>query len=523
MSNQKDLSNSYENTIKTLFSKRGSYSDLTYMPVFRASGIFFAIVDQHTDTLISFMNYWREKNHLAKVGALVTLRDAEGNKLVREFFTVEDFVYKISVRNLLGNSTPFTGSIEVEIFSGEDLKFQFPALMVFYETPKGISFVHTNQRVYNNIEDQQRGEGFNAWQTGFDLHASEGLEPFIFCVNGPNPSEETQVELKLMNHDGDVMNETISLGNLPPYGSTNLKLLSYPGVKNFLGSKVGFCKLNVDLKNVHLRLACGNISSDQSWLSVTHSYFDTTTHHDYYDVKESTGSPCFVPFNLVNGLNVDLIFYPIYSPAILNFSLECFDPEGKQRAWIDLDHKFDSSDTHMYRVDVRDILKSRNIQANEGLYCLHISTKDQKIPTRISYGLNYRNGAKLGCNISTSALMEKSYGISGRAYRWGPISLREGGKNYILASHINKAKDYEGSSDFNLTLYDSAGVVFNEKFTLANATGVNLCAEDLLDKAGYASHNGDILWFVLQSTNPYYECNLIHISRDGYVGGDHAF
>ncbi len=523
MNNPKDVKTSYENTLKTLFSRRGSYENTSYMPVFRASGIFFVVVNKHTDTLISFMNYWREKNHLAKVGALVTLRDSEGSKVLRQYFSVDDFVYQISVKNLLESSESFTGSIEVEIFSAEDLKFQFPAIMVFYETPKGISFVHTNQRIYNNAEDQQRGEGFNAWQTGFDLHASKGLEPFVFCVNGPKSSEDTQVELKVINHNGDVMNETISLGSIPPYGSRNLRLLTYSGIADFLGTEPGFCKLNVDLENVHLRFACGNVSNDQSWLSITHSYFDTTTHHDYYDVKESSGSPCFVPFNLVEGLDVDLVFYPIFSPAILSFALECFDHKGKQRALIDLESQFNSTDSNMYRIDVRKILKANSIQENEGLYCLHISAKDHKIPTRISYGLNYRSGLKLGCNISTSALMEKSYGISGRAYRWGPISLRDGGKNFILASHISKEKEPEGSSDFELTLFDASGVILNEKFTLANSTGVNLCTEDLLDKVNFKSSHGDFLWFVLESANPYYECNLIHVSKDGYIGGDHAF
>ena len=146
MTRSEDIS--YDKTLKALlYSRRGSYSDLSYMPAFRASGLFFATVDERTTTRVSFVNYWREKNHNSSIGALLTLRDAEGVKLARHFFPVEGYVYQIDVRDLLELAGPFVGSLEVELFSSEDLKFQFPALTVFYETPEGISFVHTMQTI----------------------------------------------------------------------------------------------------------------------------------------------------------------------------------------------------------------------------------------------------------------------------------------------------------------------------------------------------------------------------------------
>jgi len=523
MSDIKEVDSSYKNTIKNLRSQRGSYKDLSYMPVFRASGIFYVAVDEGIDTCVSFMNYWREKNHIDRVGALITLRDSEGEKVLREYFPLENFVYRLSARELLDSAEPFSGSLEVEIFSAEDLKFQFPALMVFYETDKGISFVHTNQRIYNNAEDRQRAECFNEWQTGFDLHSSKGLEPFVFCVNGPEAAEETKVELKIYNCNGEIMDNTIHLGSLPPYGSRSLNLLSYPKISDFLDSKPGFCKLNIGLKNIHLRLACGNSFADKSWLSVTHSYFDTNNHNDYYEVEDSSHSPCFVPFNLVEGMDVDLVFYPIFSPSVLSFSLECFDSKGKQRSWIDLETKFNSTGTGIYKIDIREILKSHNIAEDEGLYCMHINPQENKIPARITYGLNYRRGAKLGCNISNSALMKKSFGMGARTYRWGPISIQEGGVNHILVSLIKTEQNIEESSDFKLTLYDSKNIVLSKQFTLANSTGINICADKLLKDAEYQPDSERFLWFVLESPNPCYECNVIHVSKDGFVGGDHAF
>ena len=148
---------------------RGAYRDVNYTPVFRSSALFFAWVDEGIDTHVSFMNYWREKNGNTSVSALLTLRSAEGEKCYREFLPINQSTYQFSVKQLLRSPSRFLGSLEVELFSTEDLKFAYPALEVFYESPKGVSFVHSNQRVFNNVEDQDRTSVMNHWQTGFDV------------------------------------------------------------------------------------------------------------------------------------------------------------------------------------------------------------------------------------------------------------------------------------------------------------------------------------------------------------------
>ena len=68
---------SYDQVHKALStSQRGSYGDLAYMPVFRASAIFYAVCSPHINTCVGFLNYWREKNQVDGIGVMVTLRDA---------------------------------------------------------------------------------------------------------------------------------------------------------------------------------------------------------------------------------------------------------------------------------------------------------------------------------------------------------------------------------------------------------------------------------------------------------------
>ena len=51
----------YREAVQFEVSQRGSYRDLSYTLTFRASSIFFVILNPSINTHIAFMNYWKEK------------------------------------------------------------------------------------------------------------------------------------------------------------------------------------------------------------------------------------------------------------------------------------------------------------------------------------------------------------------------------------------------------------------------------------------------------------------------------
>ena len=328
-----------------LHTKRGAYQNLSYLPTFRASGLFFVIANRKVTTHISFMNYWREKNNNHSVGAMATLRDAEGIKVGRHYFPLVETVFQIDARELLDDPGPFHGSLEIDIYSSEDLKFAFPAISVFYETSDGLSYVHTNQRVFNNLDDQESGNQFNAWQTGFDLRFDLNTKPFIFLINGPKRLGDANVELKIFNSVGEMIEYEVSLGELAGYAARRLELTEIDGLYNFLGQENGYCKVNAPFDDVFCRFACGNEKTDGSWMSVTHSYFDCTNHKDYYKDDEFSADeiPCFAPFHLFENLEVELVIYPIMAKSLVKFSMECFDKKGVSRAIIEMPETFDTA------------------------------------------------------------------------------------------------------------------------------------------------------------------------------------
>ena len=70
----------------------------------------------------------------------------------------------------------------------------------------------------------------------------------------------------------------------------------------------------------------GNITRNSRKISVTHSYYDCSSTKDYIDENTipSDEYSCYLPFKNKN-VDLDIIFYPIYSKTNLNISLLEYD------------------------------------------------------------------------------------------------------------------------------------------------------------------------------------------------------
>lgn len=515
---------SYDQTMQALvFAERGAYGDLSYMPVFRASALFYAFSDKYVNTRIAFLNYWREKNHNHDVGVLVTVRDRNGIKCARTFNKLSEMTYDFDLRLLLGNDHAFHGSIEIEAFSSQDLKFQFPGLSVFYETPSGVSYVHANQRTYNDAEDRARGVALNPWQTGFRLDAAKH-DPFIFIVNGPVFFPGGEVDFVVVREDGRELWRKLTLQPLSAYATLDIRTAGIEGVHQFLGDKLGMCKIDLPLDNVHLRLVAGNALRDKSWLSVTHSYFDATEHSDYFDTSGLDPSvyPAFVPFVLPEELDVDLVLYPIYARSTIDLRLQGYGTDGNLRFEINLG-EWRSPEDGMRHLKIRKLVRDQGIDDSPGLYVLQLRGKNHQLPARITYGLDFHAGDSLGTNISSSAYLAKTWGSGRRTWKWGPVVAKKGGRNLIMVTAFSKIREEFLERKATLTFYARHGPVAQKTLDLRGNAALTLVAEDLMAAEGYVPSDGDILWYVLRSDHATLDVNQVCISSDGLVGGDHSF
>jgi len=506
----------YGDVVAFEVSRREAYSDLSYVPVFRASAIFYARVEDGFDTELTFLNYWSIKNGNDDVSLLLSVRDAEGSTVRRLFAPVRGFVDGVRVSELV--ETPFEGSIEAELHSSRDLKYAMPAIVVGYHTRDGVSFVHSNQRVFNDLADQARNIGFNPGQTGFDVRVDGEAVSYLTFVNGPLPVERAELVVDVVNASGAGMATTLDLGSLPAYATRLVSFDAIRGAAEHLDGQPGFARVDAGTTGVFNRLAVGTTARDRDRTTVTHSFYDCSNLNDYVEAAELPPDDyhAFLPLALVPGVDLEVVLYPIYSPVTFRLQLLTFDGDRTVETPLG---DFDTRDRRPMRLPIARAARAAHPKADDLLHCVVLETDDGRVPARVTVGLNYEVDG-FGSNVNDSVALHTGYGVRDRLFAWGPVFLGDGARNVISIAHLEKRKVADGVSSLTLRLYDRGGVVAERELAMANRSALNLEVEELV--AGIEVE-GRVLWYTLESSNPSFTVRQVHVSARGFVGADHSF
>lgn len=506
----------YGDVVAFEISQREAYADLRTVPVFRASGIFFARADDGVDTELTFLNYWSIKNDNDDVSLLLTVRDTDGHALTRDYVRIDGFVHTYRASELV--DAPFEGSIELELHSSRDLKYAMPAIVVAYRTTDGVSFVHSNQRVFNDLSDLQRNIGFNSGQTGFDVRIDAATCSYVTFVNGPTAVEDATLRVALVNATGATLEHVVDVGRLPAYGSRRIDLDVVPGAAEHLDGQPGFARVDATTAGVFNRLAVGTRARDDSRATVTHSFYDCSTQADYLLASELPDEDyhAFLPLALVPGVDLEVVLYPIYCPSSFSIRLLSFDGAEDRELVLD---GFDTRACRPARLAVSERLRAAYADADDLLHCLVFESDEGKLPARMTIGLNYAVDG-FGSNVNDSVSLHSGYGVRDRLFAWGPVFLAEGARNVISVTHLEKHKAASGSAELHLRLYDETGIVLEQRHTMENRSALNLDVEALVQDL---ATSGTVLWYTIESTNPSFTVRQVHVSASGFVGADHSF
>lgn len=519
---QKDIK--YSDVVRFENTQRGTYGDLTYNPVFRSSALFYAVRTETIDTALSFMNYWKIKNNNPDIAVLITVRDHNGTRCARRYFSVTEATYNLTLSELLPDAKKFEGSIEVEVLSSHDLKYPMPAVEAFYLSPDGVSFVHANQRTFNGLDDMDRNSQFNGWQSGFDVYATDKLSGFVGAVNGPRAVKDAKAQLQLFNAAGACKELSVSFGELPAYASRRIDLSELEEARVHLGQERGWCKFNIDTDGVFNRLVCGNLSRDGKRLSCTHSYYDLSSAKDYVPASEikTDEYTAFLPLPLIDGLDLDVVFYPIYSASKLRIDIERRGRDGKKTHVAEDVARFTVGDNRSLRLDVRKAFADRNIPTDGSCIVVVSGVEGSQIPARLTVGINYRSGV-LGSNVSGSIFSTVGYGKRPRFYAWGPLMLRDGSSNLIILAHFDKKRDVAAACDVTVTLYGRSGVIGIRTLKTANGSCEMIPVEEWLVESRYQASPGEVVWYDATAPQPVYSAYQLHRSAQGLIGCDHSY
>ncbi len=123
---------SYREHLETLLNPKAA--PLARRPTFRSSAIFPILLSEAIHCRLLFLGYWALKREIQTVTLVATLRDQMGNSLHREVRCIDQpKAYCLDVQDMiLQEQNNFVGSLEVEFFSGQDLVFPYPAVVVNY-------------------------------------------------------------------------------------------------------------------------------------------------------------------------------------------------------------------------------------------------------------------------------------------------------------------------------------------------------------------------------------------------------
>src|SRR5581483_10002156 len=177
--------------------------------VLRSSALFYyRNKEEAFTTTFSFMNYWKQRRDL-HVAIIASLRDMSGRLVRREELTFTDG--EVLNYRACREGEDFEGSVEIEIFSTQNLKIPYAAIMGIYETPKGVSIVHSYGRAYSTHEIEEGRTITHGEEACWTLRDDATTHSLGIFHNGHHRCESQVVNLRAQNAAGEVREVKISL------------------------------------------------------------------------------------------------------------------------------------------------------------------------------------------------------------------------------------------------------------------------------------------------------------------------
>ncbi len=505
-------------------------------PILRTSAIFPVFQEMGISTRILYMGYWFVKRNITALTQVITLRKQDGEILWRSVSNLtETKAYRVELSDLLKQAgfdpqIAFEGSIELEFFSLQNLVFPFPALVVNYYGEGFTTVVHTAQRVYSNFEDKEANSETKVPEAGFNVYANDKTSPFITLINGPEKCPGSQLHVECFNRRGDVLKESILLGDLAPYSMHHIDLASKLPLKEFLNNQVGTMRIIFDVRWVFPRLLVGNWQENPTSIVVTHTYYDCTracSPSDYWYTNENDWhtAALMLPLCAQGSAQTKFYFYPIYSPSSFSIDLEIYDGEGKCIGTVPDALHIRSPSNEFEIIDAAAHVKELGLEGSFPLGARLIARPDPgtNLPSRVKLGVDIGSSPQdLPCNICTNLNPYiPTWEGKKQSFKWAPIlSDNENAEVWIMNS--SPQIKYERTAKIDLHFYrESDTNVLERTYTILPHGSIVISPKNDPELKEFLQ--GKIGWVTVLSTNPYTTTYYFSRPQKGVVGGDHGF
>jgi hypothetical protein len=293
--------------------------------ILRSSAIFYYRQSENVRTTISFMNYWPLKRGI-EVAVLASLRRQDGSLIGRERI---DFSGRTVVNySPKAPDADFTGSVEIEVFALKNLVIPYSAIMAVYETPRGVSMVHSYSRVYAPHEIEEGRTITEGEESCWTIRDDEDVVSFGVFHNGMHASPAQNVKLRVTADDGESAEETVSLPSLRPYETVVIEPGRHiAGLTRLLKGRPGNCSVSFQVEDAFTRMLVGNRRRDDSDLQVTHSNFNYSRHQT--DHVPSDKPLAYMAIPPLRDILTEIVVYPDSDRGDYQVDL----PSGRSRSF----------------------------------------------------------------------------------------------------------------------------------------------------------------------------------------------
>lgn len=494
--------------------------------VHRAAAIFPIFDRAHYANNLTFLNHWLIKRGIPEIGARHTLRDETGARVGQVYSVVDRHkAYSVDLEEVMQaaglEEGLQTGSWEVEFFSARNMFIPYPAVVQTVYNDSFLNQVHAYARVLNDFEEDRSVNQVKVDEASVDVALGEGYDTFVTVINGPMRTED-RLRFRLVDQQGGEEVREIPF-EADPFEVRTLML------SEVFGPEIGVvaCDRTLfvsqpDMRMFYNRLFAGVVrTAGDRPLAANHSYYDNSGFAEYFDVDPAHERQANMSLALVEGLPLTLRFYPILSPAALDFHIAYYDAAGERIALKERVASWPAQKTaRIMEIDV-DALKPGPEAASADLF---VTAADGKTPTRLTLQVCYGAKGALGSSINLSMnspyvfVPENKVGLN-----WMAVTGHPEVDNSIAVCHSSPVPD-EDVRTVAITLYRD-----EDEETMTGA----------LDLKGHAGFGGDLDrvlpgykdflggrngFLYLESESPFLRSISLQTNRTtGHTSGEHSF
>ena len=502
-----------------------------YRPTMRSSAVFPLLHKPNRLTSIyTFMGYWLRKRNIPLVTAMVTVRNRDGEKIsVKSIEVTEVRSFELSSTDLLTNSNEeFTGSAEIEIFSAVDMVFPYPAITFALKGKNGLTFVHTCGRIYNDFDDLNANTQQVVRETGFDLYVGNDYTPFFSFVNGPIAIENELVELEYIDQNEHPVTRTVEIEKLPPYG---LGWISLNHETSGLSTNkiIKQCvKVKHNFKGFFPRFIAGNVLRDFEDISLTHSYYDTSSDNTKGaiwknpNIDDFEDSVTAIPFD-VDFSSIELAIYPAFAKSSVALRFDLHTSSGQFVASKNSHIEVGTTVDKLAYIDVIDMFSEYKNSTPKGMVRM-VGFGQGSVPARMKFGLNFHkptNDTNLPSNIcfATSVPNDKLLRKPG-TFRWCTVFDASAQKIYL--HNTSFVKNGFNDADIDVELYRTIDAE-SLKWSVALPYNGTIDILENHTEAVDGFLQGNTGWITFTCSSPFVSGYYVTNFGKGVIGADHLY